>query len=153
MASSKSRTIVDALNDAQISNLGDLESITGLLNDYFTFDENNLSATESDSDLELESVSDGSIEVLPESVDSLTKPDQVNLVRGDNYNNDDDDDASGVVEEANPEEEAEDVDEIDKLMENVATSFLFVNSDRSVELRKISSYDCKCIVIVKEVST
>ena len=143
MGSSKSRTIADALNDAQISNLGDLGSITGLLNDYFNFDENNLSATESDSDLELESVSDESIEVLPESVDSLTNPDQVNLVRGNNCSNDDDD-ASGVVEEANPEEEAEDVDEMDELMEKVAASCLFVNSDRSVELRKISSYDGKC---------
>ena len=143
MASSKSRTIADALNDAQISNLCNLGSITGLLNDYFNFDENNLSATESDSDFELESVSDGSIEMLRESVDSLTNPDQVNLVRGDNCSNDDDD-ASGVVEEANPEEEAKDVDEMDELMEKVATSFRCVNSDRSVELRKISLCDCKC---------
>ena len=135
--------IADALNNAQISNLGDLGSITGMLNDHFNFDENNLSATESDSDSELQSVSDGSIEVLPESVDSLTNPDQVNLVRVDNCSNNDDD-ASGVVEEANPEEETEDVDEMDELMEKVATFFLFVNSDRSVELPKISSYDCKC---------
>ena len=143
MASSKSRAIADALNDAQILNLGGLGSITGLLNDYFNFDENNLSATESDSDSGLESVSNGSIEVLPESVDLLTNSDQVNLVRGDNCSNDDDD-ASGVVEEANLEEEAEDVDDMDKLMKKVATSFLFVNTDRSVELRKISLYDCKC---------
>ena len=73
----------------------------------------------------------------------MTNPDQVNLVRDDNCSNDGDDD-SGVVEEANPEEEANDVDDMDELMEKVATSFLFVNSDRSVELQKISSYDCKC---------
>ena len=124
MASSLPIAIASALNDVEIANLDGQTDITSLINDYFKLCDDGCTSCESDS----ESNDEGE-EELPEA----------ERVRGDNN-------LDPVPENENPilcgETEVE--DEVAELLENVATSYLFVNSDRNKEIKKITDFSCKC---------
>jgi len=126
MASSIPIAIASAMNDVEIANLNGLDDIALLINDYFAGDENDSTSEVFDSDSE----DDEGEDELPEAGVVDNNNNNPEPVLGDNDNQ-----VNGEVEV--DDEEAE-------LLQNIATSYLFVNSDRQKEMRMISDFSCKC---------